>query len=68
MTAPIEACPFCGNTDPSIDEVELKVWALVCDGCGCTGPVENYDNAQQTSERAIELWNRRVTVALEVTP
>lgn len=52
-------CPFCGDADPAIDEVDTRVWALVCNECGCTGPVENYDNAQQSAERAIELWNRR---------
>jgi Lar family restriction alleviation protein len=52
-------CPFCGDPDPAVDEVELRVWALVCNGCGCTGPIEDYDNAQQSAERAIELWNRR---------
>jgi len=52
-------CPFCSDPDPAIDEVELRVWALVCNGCGCTGPIEDYDNAKQSPERAVELWNRR---------
>lgn len=55
-------CPFCGDTDPAIDEVELRVWALVCNGCGTTGPIEDYDAADQSAERAIELWNRRAPV------
>ncbi len=52
-------CPFCGDADPAIDQVETDVWALVCNECGCTGPIENYNNAQQSPERAIELWNKR---------
>lgn len=56
---PITPCPFCGDADPAIDEVDLRVWAVVCNGCGCTGPIEDYDNAKQSAERAIELWNQR---------
>lgn len=59
---PIVPCPFCGDGDPAVDEVETKVWAIVCNGCGCIGPIENYDNAQQSAERAIELWNQRAQV------
>lgn len=55
----IRPCPFCGDSDPQIDEVEAEVWALVCNGCGCTGPIESYYNAKQTPERATELWNQR---------
>lgn len=55
----IMPCPFCGDGNPAIDEVEVKVWAIVCNGCGCIGPIENYDNAQQFPERAIDLWNKR---------
>ena len=65
----IRPCPFCGDSDPAIDEVEVKVWAIVCNGCGCIGPIENYDNASQTAEVAIELWNRRVEPsAVPATP
>lgn len=55
-------CPFCGDADPAIDEVETKVWAIVCNGCGCIGPIENYDDADQSPERAIELWNQRAAI------
>jgi len=55
----IKPCPFCGDTDPAIDEVDSGVWAIVCNDCGCTGPIENYSNATQTPERATELWNAR---------
>lgn len=60
MTTPTTLpCPFCGDPDPAIDQVEVGVHAVVCNGCGCTGPIENYDNASQTAEVAIALWNRR---------
>jgi Lar family restriction alleviation protein len=55
----VKPCPFCGDTDPAIDEVELGVSCVVCNDCGCMGPIENYTNAQQSAERAIELWNKR---------
>jgi len=54
-------CPFCGDSDPAIDEIEIKVWAVCCNGCGCIGPVENYASALQSPERAIELWNARAS-------
>jgi hypothetical protein len=55
----IEPCPFCGDGDPQIDEVEMGVWAIVCP-CGCTGPIEKFDQgAAQPPAKAIELWNRR---------
>jgi hypothetical protein len=37
----------------------MGVHAVVCNGCECTGPIENYNAASQTPERAIELWNTR---------
>jgi len=55
----IACCPFCGDADPAIDEVDSGCWAICCNGCGCIGPIENYDNAKQSPERAILLWNGR---------
>lgn len=52
-------CPFCRSLEVRPVEVEVRVFAVCCDECGATGPIENYDSAQQTRERAIELWNRR---------
>lgn len=53
-------CPFCGDSDPAIDEVEIGVHAVVCNDCGCTGPIERFNEGTvQSPERAIELWNRR---------
>lgn len=63
MTATAIACPFCGNDDPAIDEVEIRIHAVVCDECGCIGPIERYnEGTTQTVERAIDLWNLRAPV------
>ncbi len=61
MTAtPVAPCPFCGDSDPAMAEVEIGVHALVCEGCGCTGPIERFhEGTSQTPEKAIELWNQR---------
>lgn len=59
MSDAITPCPFCGDADPAIDEIDIGVFALVCNGCGCTGPVESYANAKQSPKQAIALWNRR---------
>lgn len=71
MTATAIPCPFCGNDDPCIDEVEIHIHAVVCDDCGCIGPIERYnEGTTQTAERAIDLWNQRakVTQKNEVKP
>jgi Lar family restriction alleviation protein len=57
----IKPCPFCGDNDPSIDEVDSGVHAVVCNDCGCVGPITPYVEAHQTAEEAIERWNRRLT-------
>jgi len=58
--ARIRPCPFCGNADPSIDEVDRDIWAIVCEACGCTGPIDQfYDCPGQTPEQARARWNRR---------
>jgi hypothetical protein len=41
----------------------VNVHAVCCSTCGCTGPIENYENASQTEERAVELWNARTAGA-----
>ncbi len=61
MSAPTAiACPFCGDDDPAIDEVEIGVHAVVCNSCGRIGPIERYnEGTSQSAEKAIESWNRR---------
>ena len=57
MTAiPITPCPFCGNTDPAIDEIYPGTWAVCCDECGAQGPG---NDAPQDSYTAIKRWNTR---------
>lgn len=49
-------CPFCGDTDPAIDEIDSDVWAVCCNECLAIGP---HQDGAQTTEQAIEKWNRR---------
>jgi len=67
MTTPtIQPCPFCGDTDPAIDQVELGVWAIVCNDCNCTGPIQEFHTGKgQSAELAIELWNKRPRQSME---
>jgi len=58
--AQVLPCPFCGDSDPAIDEVDMGVHVVVCNDCGCTGPIERFiDGTVQSAEKAIELWNKR---------
>lgn len=60
MTATAFPCPFCGDSDPCIDEVDTSIHAVVCNDCGCTGPIERFNEGTvQSAEKAIELWNKR---------
>jgi len=52
-------CPFCGDTDPAIDEVDMDVWAVCCNECGTTGPTQDDKGQADVGAKAIELWNRR---------
>lgn len=62
MTATVLPCPFCGDNDPAVAEVAIGVYALVCNDCGCTGPIPSFENAKQTGEQAIAEWNRRAPI------
>lgn len=55
----IKPCPFCGNANPSIDEVDIDVHAVCCDSCKMTGPIGGPNIRAQSPETAIALWNRR---------
>jgi Lar family restriction alleviation protein len=55
----IQPCPFCGDPDPSIDEIDNDVWAVVCNDCGAIGPHLTDDGSKVLGERAIALWNGR---------
>jgi hypothetical protein len=54
-------CPFCPTGgQPALNEVDLGIHAVICQQCGCTGPIENYsEGANQSPQRAAELWNNR---------
>ena len=49
-------CPFCGDDDPQIDEVDTGVFAVVCQTCLCVGPVSDV-----SPHDAAELWATRHT-------
>lgn len=58
-TIAILPCPFCGDDDPAIDEVDTDVWAVCCNDCGTVGPRQNDDGVTNLGPAAIEAWNRR---------
>jgi hypothetical protein len=53
------ACPFCPNAEPSVQEVDMGVWAVCCDQCNCTGPISDFGASSQTREQAVANWNNR---------
>lgn len=55
----IKACPFCRATNPRIDEIDIKTWAVCCPECGTIGPHIITTLPAATGEKAIELWNAR---------
>jgi Lar family restriction alleviation protein len=55
----LNACPFCGNADLLLDKMDLNIWSVLCNKCGCTGPILNYHAAGQTAAQAVSLWNKR---------
>ena len=59
MTLGPSACPFCGRTQVTADDVKPGVWALGCPGCGAQGPVSRDGLAD-----AVRLWNARAAGAL----
>ena len=52
----IDPCPFCGNADIEVDEIELGIIAICCPECLAIGP---HQDGAQSVELAIEKWNRR---------
>lgn len=55
----IKPCPFCASHLPTLEEVDMDIWAVVC-ACGTTGPIENFSGgAKQDRAKAVDLWNRR---------
>lgn len=52
----IRACPFCGDADPAIDEIDSGIWAICCNECMTIGP---HTDGAHTAEQAIAAWNGR---------
>ena len=52
-------CPFCGNDDPIIDEIDTETSIVRCYNCLAEGPY--YGDTDSTSpDDAVKLWNSRV--------
>ena len=54
----IVCCPFCNDSDPAIDEIEVGIWAVCCNDCKTIGP---HCDGVQSAEDAIARWNSRTT-------
>ena len=53
LEAPIDVCPFCGNTDElEVIQTHVAMYAVQCNACFSRGPVDD------TPYQAIQLWNR----------
>ena len=50
----VKPCPFCGDDDPHIDEIEPGKYALVCQDCQTIGPA-----SEVSQQGAILAWNIR---------
>ena len=69
MTDPIELlpCPFCGAQNrgdildiyPSAPSLGRSYWAVLCDGCGASGPTVPQYNTDDPETRCEQAWNRR---------
>ncbi|MBI2308560.1 MAG: restriction alleviation protein, Lar family [Rhodocyclales bacterium] len=46
-------CPFCGSTHVRAIEIDIAMWAVVCNPCQTIGP------AASEKADATALWNRR---------
>jgi Lar family restriction alleviation protein len=51
-------CPFCACSRPTVEQIAVRVFAVVCNECGMSGPVM-LARGFQDRELAQELWNRR---------
>lgn len=53
-----EACPFCGGVSAgSLSSAGFDEIYVICDHCGCDGPVGS------TEAEALRLWNARAEAA-----
>jgi hypothetical protein len=52
---PFAPCPFCGDRDLDVHEVDVKSWCLTCPSCRTTGPYY----LGQDPLTALQRWNTR---------
>ena len=60
----LKSCPFCGDTNSlRVGIASTEEWhcaSVCCDKCEGEGPyVEDQSSAEESADKAIELWNRR---------
>lgn len=48
-----DACPFCGDPDPHVDECDEGVFSVICQTCMAAGPVG------YTQDEALAKWRLR---------
>ena len=52
----VRPCPFCRNPEPTVDEIEVGIWAICCDTCKAIGP---HQDGEQSPQLALDKWNRK---------
>jgi Lar family restriction alleviation protein len=66
MSKYLQICPFCGNKNPVMEDVERHrestgtvriTYEVSCPKCGAMGPYDRF----QSEEQAADSWNNRVT-------
>jgi len=52
----IKPCPFCGNDELDVEDIEMGIFAVVCVVCNTIGP---HQDGEQSVETAISKWGTR---------
>lgn len=49
----LKKCPFCGEGEGEIDQVNTESYSVICEHCGASGPMA------VTQEGAVRCWESR---------
>jgi Lar family restriction alleviation protein len=52
----IKPCPFCGNDELDVEDIEMGIFAVVCVVCNTIGP---HQDGEQSTDEAVGKWNER---------
>lgn len=63
----IQPCPFCGDGDPAIDEIDSDVWAVCCNSCATIGPHDSSDVRHNDRDAGDRVMERTPAVRLDAT-